>query len=101
MIDILIEVYFGLGLFINSMLFVPQIIRILKTKQAHDASLITFAGFNLINIACVLHGIIKHDVILAVGYGMSVITNSCVTIAIIWFRYVKPYKQKLAQNTNL
>jgi len=83
----IVEFFFGMGLFINAMLFVPQFIRIIKTKHARDASLITFAGFNLINILTVLHGLIKHDLILTLGSSLSTITNGCVTLSILWYRY--------------
>ncbi|WP_375498681.1 PQ-loop domain-containing transporter [uncultured Nostoc sp.] len=39
---------FGLGFVFNASLFVPQAIRIVRTKSAKNISLITFAGFNII-----------------------------------------------------
>jgi len=37
-----IEVMFGLGLFINVTLFIPQIISLPKTKNAEGVSLVAF-----------------------------------------------------------
>lgn len=87
-----INVIFGLGLFINALLFVPQIISLFRQKHANDISLLTFAGFNLINIFAVLHGITMQDKWLIIGYSFSVITNTIVTFLIIWYRF--GYKQK-------
>lgn len=83
----MVEFCFGMGLFINAMLFVPQFIRILKTKHARDASFITFVGFNVINILTTLHGVIEHDLLLTLGSALSCITNGCVTLSILWYRY--------------
>jgi MtN3 and saliva related transmembrane protein len=84
-----IDVVFGVGLFINALLFIPQIINLLRQKHANDISLITFAGFNILNIFTVLHGITIHDSWLIIGYMFSVITNTIVTILIIWYRYFR------------
>lgn len=89
MYDKFVNFFFGLGLVINAMLYVPQFFRIIKTKHARDASLITFAGFNIINLLTFLHGIIEHDMILIFGSGLSTVTNTCVTIAIVWYRFIK------------
>lgn len=90
----LINVIFGLGLFINALLFVPQIISLFRQKHANDVSLLTFAGFNLINIFAVLHGVTMHDKWLIIGYSFSVITNTIVTSLIIWYRFGNSEKNK-------
>lgn len=89
MYDNFVEFFFVICLFINAALFVPQFFRIIKTKHARDASLLTFGGFNVINLFYVLHGIVRHDWILTLGCSLSVLTNTCVTFAIIWYRYIK------------
>lgn len=82
-----IEIIFGIGLFVNASLLVPQIFKLLKNKHANDVSLITFAGFMIINILTVLHGLIVHDKWLVIGYSCSVLTSGLVTILIIWYRH--------------
>jgi len=89
MLDNTIEFFFAVGLFVNACLFIPQAYRIIKSKHARDVSLVTFAGFNLINLFTFLHGIIKHDIVLASGVGLSLIFNTLVTLLIIWYRYFK------------
>jgi len=85
-----INIVFGVGLFINALLFIPQIINLLRKKHADDVSLLTFAGFNVINIFVILHGVIVNDQLLILGYFLSCVTNSLVTYLIIWYRYLRP-----------
>lgn len=79
----LIEFFFSLGLFINAALFIPQAIKIYREKTARDFSLLTFGGFNLIQIAMILHGIIHQDWFLTIGMVLSLITCFLITIQII------------------
>ncbi|HLX55106.1 MAG TPA: PQ-loop domain-containing transporter [Aquella sp.] len=86
-ISTVINVIFGVALFVNGLLFIPQITRLFKTKHANNISLVTFAGFNVMNLFAVLHGIVVNDKILVIGYGLSVITNTIVTILIVKYKY--------------
>jgi MtN3 and saliva related transmembrane protein len=88
-INSLINIIFALALFANGLLFIPQIMRLYKNKHAGDISLITFAGFNILNLFAVLHGIVVNDKILIIGYGLSVITNTVVTALIIKYKYFR------------
>jgi MtN3 and saliva related transmembrane protein len=92
-INELINIIFGIALFANGLLFIPQIIRLYKTKHAGDTSLVTFAGFNILNLFAVLHGIVVSDKILIIGYGLSVVTNTLVTIMIIKYKYFSHIKR--------
>ena len=87
MIRYLVEFFFVVGLFTNALLFIPQIIRLFKAKHANDVSLITFAGFNAINLFTVFHGIVQQDILLIIGFVFSLITNTIVTFLIIWYRF--------------
>ncbi|MCC2625725.1 MAG: rane protein of unknown function [Burkholderiales bacterium] len=87
----LINIVFALALFANGLLFIPQIMRLYKSKHAGDTSLITFAGFNILNLFAVLHGIAVNDKILVIGYGLSVVTNTIVTFLIIRYKYFTPH----------
>jgi MtN3 and saliva related transmembrane protein len=84
-----IELLFSFGLFINAGLFIPQIIRLYKVKSSQGLSLLTFAGFNFIQLAIVLHGLIKHDYLLAAGFALSFITCGIITILIIYYNNKK------------
>lgn len=82
-----IEAVFGLGLFLNAALFLPQIFSLLKYKNSRELSLLTFAGFNLIQLFTILHGIINKDFLLTVGFILSFLTCGTVTTLIIVYRY--------------
>jgi MtN3 and saliva related transmembrane protein len=84
-----VELFFAMGLFINACLFIPQIMRMWRHKNSEDVSLLTFLGFNIINLFAVLHSIIKVDWILISGYTVSFITNTLVTLLILRYRYFK------------
>lgn len=80
----LIEAMFGIGMFVNAALFIPQAIKVYRHNDAGSLSLITFAGFNLIQLSMVLHGYIHRDWILVIGMGISFVTCACVTVQIIF-----------------
>jgi MtN3 and saliva related transmembrane protein len=82
----LIEMFFSLGLFINAALFVPQAIQLYRTKDSKAFSLVTFGGFNLIQIFTMLHGLLLHDYVLAIGFFLSVLTCGTVTVMIFLYR---------------
>lgn len=88
-----VEFVFGAALFINAILFIPQIIQLLKSKTAKGISLTTFLGFLLIQIAVILHGIVNQDYVLIFGYLFSTLT--CGTVVGLIFFY-KAANGKLA-----
>jgi MtN3 and saliva related transmembrane protein len=81
-----IEIGFSAALFVNAALFLPQIIRLLKVKDGKGLSLLTFGGFNLIQIFVILHGFIVKDYLLVTGYLLSLITCGFITLLIIFYR---------------
>lgn len=85
-INNIINVGFSVGLFINAILFLPQIIRLLQVKDAKELSLLTFVGFSLIQLFAVLHGIIAKDYILVIGYLVSLVTCSILTVFIVYYK---------------
>lgn len=81
-----IDTVFGIGLFINSMLFIPQAIRIWRQGEAKDLSMTTFIGFWLTQITAIIYGYLHHDYILMFGYILAAITCGFVTAQIIIYR---------------
>lgn len=82
----IIEIGFSLGLFANVLLFIPQIIKLYKVKNPQGLSLLTFGGFNLIQLFTVLHGYLAKDYLLFWGYLFSMVTCGTVTVMICWYR---------------
>lgn len=85
----IVELIFSLRLFVNVALFVPQIIKLYKTKNAEGISLLTFSGFVFIQFFTFLHGYIKHDYLLMIDYIFSLLTCGTATIMIIFYRLKK------------
>ena len=85
-IESLVESVFALGLFVNAILFVPQAIALYKSKSAVGQSLVTFAGFNLIQLFTILHAYIHKDFLLFIGYLAAFITCGAVTVLIILYK---------------
>ncbi|MDZ8055340.1 MAG: SemiSWEET family sugar transporter [Aulosira sp. ZfuVER01] len=82
----IVTFFFGLGFVFNASLFIPQAWRILKTKSARNISLITFAGFNLIQFDGTLYGYYQNDLILMYGNLISFISCGIVTLLATYYR---------------
>ena len=85
----LIQFGFSISLLVNAALFLPQIFTIIKNKSAKGVSLITFLGFNLIQLFTLLHGLLTKDYILAAGYLLSIITCGTVSFLVIYYNHIK------------
>ena len=85
----IVQYGFSISLLANAALFIPQIITLLKKKSAVGVSLITFLGFNIIQLFTMLHGIIEKDYLLAAGYFLSILTCGCVSFLIVYYKYIK------------
>ena len=81
-----IELMFGLSLFFNAMLFIPQAIGLFKAKEAKNVSLITFAGFNIMQIFTILHGYLNKDYVLMFGVLLSFVFCGINTFLIVLYR---------------
>jgi MtN3 and saliva related transmembrane protein len=82
----IVGIIFGLGLVINGGLFVVQAVKIVKSRSAKGVSTFTFAGFNVLQITGILHGIFQRDIYLLSGMVASFIACSAVTVLSIIYR---------------
>lgn len=82
-----VDLVFSLGLFFNAALFIPQAVAIFRRKTSNGLSLITFAGFNVMQFFTALHGYLAKDYILMFGFILSFITCGIVTILIVLYRH--------------
>ncbi|WP_028389307.1 PQ-loop domain-containing transporter [Legionella fairfieldensis] len=83
---LIVEFGFSISLLVNALLFIPQIKALVKNKSAQGVSLITFAGFNVIQLFTLLHGLLTGDYLLAIGYLLSLLTCGAVTVLIVYYR---------------
>jgi MtN3 and saliva related transmembrane protein len=82
----IIGIIFGLGLVINGGLFVVQAVKIVKSRSAKGVSTFTFAGFNVLQITGILHGIFQRDIYLLTGMIASFLACGAVTVLSIIYR---------------
>ena len=85
--ETIIEYGFSICLLANAGFFIPQIISLIKSKSSEGVSLITFAGFNVMQVFTVLHGFYVNDYVLAIGFLLSIITCGMVSVLILYYRY--------------
>jgi len=71
---------FGLGLTINAALFIPQAAAIWRSRSAEGISLLSFGGFNLVQLIGALHGYFQGDWSLCLGMLASLLTAGTVTL---------------------
>jgi MtN3 and saliva related transmembrane protein len=76
----LVAYIFGFGMLVNAALFIPQAMRIWRTKTAAGVSVLSFAGFNAMQIIGALHGYLQGDHALMVGMVASALTCGSVTL---------------------
>ena len=82
----IVGIIFGLGLVVNGGLFVVQAIKIVKSHSAKGVSTFTFAGFNVLQITGILHGIFQKDIYLLSGMVASFLACGAVTVLSIIYR---------------
>jgi MtN3 and saliva related transmembrane protein len=82
----IIGIIFGLGLVVNGALFVVQAVKIVKSRSAKGVSTFTFAGFNVLQVTGILHGIFQKDIYLLSGMVASFLACGTVTVLSIIYR---------------
>jgi MtN3 and saliva related transmembrane protein len=82
----IVAIIFGLALMGNAALFVPQALAVWRKKSDEGISLITFGGFNILQIIAIVHGCFQRDVSLIVGMIASLITCGTVTSLTLFYR---------------
>ena len=86
MFSLCIKFLFSISLIANAAFFIPQIVKLYKTKDPSGISLAMFLGFNAIQLIGVLYGYIQKDFILLWGFLLSLITCGTVSILILVYK---------------
>jgi MtN3 and saliva related transmembrane protein len=82
----IVSVIFGLGLFGNALLFVPQVVALWRKKTDEGISLLTFGGFSVLQVVGIVHGVYQRDLSLILGMAASLMTCGSVTALTIFYR---------------
>lgn len=85
-LEIIAKIIFEFGMLINAALFIPQAVKIFYRRSAIGLSLITYIGYNIIQLLMILHAYIHHDTAMLIGMLLSLITCGAVTVGILDFR---------------
>lgn len=88
----IIRIFFWIGLFLNSIIVIPQIIKILRNKNAAGFSLLAFSGFLFLQIIVVLHAYLYRDIDLLIGMSASVVTTGLLVALIYIYGTMKQRK---------
>lgn len=81
----IVALVFGFGMLINASLFVPQAWQLWRTKSAQGVSLLTFAGFNTLQLVGTVHGYFQRDYALMTGMLASLATCGSVTLLATYY----------------
>ena len=84
-----VDTVFSLGLFFNAALFIPHAIALYKSKNVQGNSIITFAGFNVMQLFTAWHGYLVQDYVLMIGFLLSFVPCAVVTFQLFWYRNTK------------
>lgn len=76
----IVAVVFGFAMLINACLFVPQAWHLWKAKRAEGVSVVSFAGFNALQLVGAVHGYFQKDTALMLGMLASLLTCGAVTL---------------------
>ena len=84
-----VAVVFGLGLGVNALLFVPQVLAVWRKKSDEGISLVTFGGFSILQAISIIHGLYRHDLALILGMSASLLTCGSVTALTVFYRLTR------------
>ncbi len=86
------QIIFYLALFINIVIFVPQIIKLWRSKDAKSVSLMTFFGFLLLQLIIVFHGISIGDGVLTAAYLLSSLSCTILLGLILFYQFKQKHR---------
>jgi uncharacterized protein with PQ loop repeat len=87
-VEIIEKTFFG-ALLVNALLFLPQIILLLRVKKSDSVSVFMFCSFAIIQVISIIYGYIKKDIYMVIGYSASLVTCIITIFLIFFFRNTK------------
>ena len=88
MLEQFVNIVFGITLFSNAALFIPQALKLIRSKDPKSLSLVMFLGFNVGQIFSIWHSYYTKDKIFMIGSLATLITCGTITGLIIYYRNV-------------
>jgi MtN3 and saliva related transmembrane protein len=81
----IVALIFGFAMVLNACLFVPQAWHLWRTKSAQGVSVLSFAGFNALQLIGAAHGYFQQDYALMAGMAASLLTCGSVTLLAAYY----------------
>lgn len=81
----IVALVFGFAMVLNACLFIPQAWHLWRTKSAQGVSVLSFAGFNTLQLIGVAHGYFQRDFALMTGMLASFLTCGSVTVLAAYY----------------
>lgn len=81
-----VNAYFIGGIVANTVLFIIQAKKLYDVKDSTGLSMITFGGFNLIQLSTILYGFANNDKFLFFGYLATFIACFVITMMIPYYK---------------
>lgn len=82
----IIDLLFDFSLIINALVFVPQIVKILRLKAAKELSFVSFSCMFLLQLLFGLHGLLHQDYALLIGMIAAMMVSGIIAILILIYR---------------
>ncbi|MDF1654309.1 MAG: PQ-loop repeat-containing protein [Coxiellaceae bacterium] len=82
----LIDMIISAVLFINAALYLPQIYRIYRVREANAVSIWMLVGSVLLGICGVLYGHFHHQHLMLLGYALIFVTSLIVLVMTCYYR---------------
>jgi MtN3 and saliva related transmembrane protein len=94
----LLESLFALGILVNTIVYIPQAIKLIRVKHANDISLLTFSAFNIFLLIQTIYAYLHQDYHFFWGSLLILSSSLVVTGLIVYFR-IKANAIKISWNT--
>lgn len=85
MIKTIFDILFDISLFVNAIIMLPQLVRILRSKVVEGLSLTSFAGIFLLQLIMAIHGYFYHDFNLMIGMFFAMIVSGSIAALIVFY----------------
>ena len=85
----IVDLLFGTALVVNAIVFLPQIIKVLRRKTSHVLSILTLGGWIFLQLTLLFYGIVNRNYLLALSCVFSLLT--CIVVVILISRKPESY----------
>lgn len=85
-VKLIVDLIFDVALFVNAVIYVPQVLKVIRLKEARELSFITFFGICLLQLSMALHGYVHQDYGLMIGMLAAFLVSLVLTFLLVKYR---------------